>query len=122
MDMLAPAGPATLAVAIPPSGRRTRHYRGFPPKLTGGIDTRVDMPTAVLVLAEPDTTGGWHLRRYAADGSDAGNTWHPSWPEAVGQLEFEYVSNLIFTCVPPEADDPRSYSAALASGGGPTKA
>lgn len=95
-----PPRAATAWVQIPSDGLRTRHYRGFPPKLAGGVDARQFMAPAVLVLARPAGEDGWHLDRYATDGSFAGNTWHAAWVDADYQLRFEYVSDFVFEPVP----------------------
>jgi hypothetical protein len=110
-----PSQPATLWVQPPSDGLHTRHYRGLPPQVTGGVDIRHFYPPARLVLARPEGGGGWLLDRYAGDGAFAGNTFHASWTEAVDQIQFEYVSNLAFEPIPPNADDPRLYAQQLAT-------
>jgi len=103
--------PAFAWVRIPADGHHTRHYRGLPPRVTGGVDTREFMAPGVLVLARPATgEGSWYLDRYAADGSFAGSTWHPSWVDALEQIQFEYESDLVFEPVPDDATDPRTYA------------
>jgi hypothetical protein len=75
------------------------------------------MAPAILILGRPDREAGWNLDRYACDGSFAGNTWHPSWADALYQIQFEYESDLIFEPVPKDATDPRKYAGALAARG-----
>ena len=41
------------------------------------------------------------MDRYASNGSFVGNTLHASWTLAVDQIQFEYVSDLAFTPIPP---------------------
>jgi hypothetical protein len=60
---------------------KTKHYLGFPPELTGGVDTRQEMGTALFLVIqeEPD---GLFLYRYGAQGTCVGDTWHTNVDEA----------------------------------------
>ena len=110
-----PDSPATATVAIPAEGPRTRHYDGLPPEMTGGVDTRREMPPAVLVLVAPYGDGRWDLDRYAGDGSYAGSSMHDTWGSLVEQLQSEYLSDLAFTPVPAEVVDVRTYASELSA-------
>jgi hypothetical protein len=70
---------------------QTIHYRGLPVELTGGVDRRTVMPWARVVLLEEEEPGGSAtLWRWDANGEFAGDTWHESVEDAMGQAEFEY--------------------------------
>ena len=68
---------------------KVRHFRGFPPQLTGGKDDRKDFPAAGVLVIEkiPD---GIFLIRYTQDGSFAGDTWHKTVEDAKNQANYEY--------------------------------
>jgi hypothetical protein len=70
----------------------TKHYQGLPPELTPGRDTRIQLPTAdmVILVFEDETPGDCYLYRYTRDGKSVGDTWHPSAAEAREQASFEF--------------------------------
>jgi hypothetical protein len=68
---------------------RVRHYVGVPPELSGGCETRREMPPASVLLIEQSEEGVF-LLRYAATGHFAGDTWHPTVEQAKEQAVFEY--------------------------------
>ena len=109
-----PEGPCTLSVATPPDERRVIHYDGLSPELTGGQDTRREMPPAVLVLVCPYGDGRWDVDRYANDGTYGGSTHHDDWASVVEELRNEYLSELTFTPVPEDVDE-RAYASELAA-------
>jgi hypothetical protein len=82
-----------------------RHYRGFPPELTGGEDLREQMPPAAVLLIEPKSSGIF-LVRFAADGQFAGDTWHKTIEDAQYQATCEYENSLSdWIAVPPDVED-----------------
>jgi len=84
----------------------TRQLRGFPPEVTGGVDGRVPMPSArlLVITTKPD---GVFLERFASDGEFAGDTWHRSVEEARQQADSEYGLRLgDWRAVPPDVEDP----------------
>ena len=68
---------------------KTRHYRGWPPQLTGGSDSRELMEPAALLVIEhkPD---GVFLYRFTADRRCVGDTWHETLDAAKQQAAFEF--------------------------------
>lgn len=66
-----------------------RHYRGFPPNITGGKDLREQLGTPVLLLID-NKLSGIFLFRYAQNGEVVGDTWHTSIDEAKEQADSEY--------------------------------
>lgn len=76
-----------------PSDLTVKHYRGFPPALTGGADRREAMVAAAFLVIE-EKASGWFLVRFTADGSCVGDTWHMSVNEAKDQAIFEFGNGL----------------------------
>lgn len=72
-----------------PSDSKVRHFIGAPPELTGGTDTRWEMPPPAVLLIEPSESGVL-LIRYADDGRFAGDTWHATVDEAKEQAAYEF--------------------------------
>ena len=71
------------------SAPRVHHYVGVPPELTGGRETRRELPpTSVLLIDQSEN--GVFLIRFADDGRVAGDTWHPTVDEAKEQATFEF--------------------------------
>lgn len=68
---------------------KTKHYIGIPPELTGGVDTRQEMGTALFLVIqeEPD---GITLYRYGAQGTCVGDIWHRNVDEAKEQATYEF--------------------------------
>jgi hypothetical protein len=67
------------------------------------------LPPAVALLIE-NTSEGWFLFRLAADGSDAGDTWHGSLDDARHQAATEFeVTNDSWREVPRSVDDPVAF-------------
>lgn len=63
------------------------------------------MPVAAALVIET-TPEGVSLERYSATGEFAGDTWHPTVDEAVGQAEFEFPGRLTaWRSVPRDVDD-----------------
>lgn len=58
--------------------------------MTGGIDYRVELPWAdvIIVTAEPET--GYLLDRYTKSGEWINDTWHETLDSALNQAAFEY--------------------------------
>jgi len=76
-------------VSSVPNPPRTFHYRGAPPELTGGRDSRVLMPPARVLIIEPDH-GSYMLYRYAADGEygEGLGEWRPIPPDRADAVEY----------------------------------
>ena len=69
--------------------RPTIHFRGMPSEIAGERGKREELPyPSVLVIKE--TSSGVFLIRYAADGSDVGDTWHLNIADAQHQAQVEY--------------------------------
>jgi hypothetical protein len=90
---------------VEPLKAKVRHYRGFPPELTGGEDLREQMPPAAVLLIEPKPSGIF-LFRFTANGQVVGDTWHETVEDAQHQATFEY-ENLVsdWIAVPPDVED-----------------
>jgi hypothetical protein len=71
-------------------------------------------PAFLLVEHRPD---GIFLFRYTAEGEYAGDTWHQSHEEAIGQARFEY-GDLVgdWLPVPPEVRDVVAFARHLRLG------
>ena len=94
------------------SSAKVRHYRGLPPELTGGKDTRQKMGPALFLVIKEEKSGIF-LYRYSANGNCVGDTWHMSVDEAKDQAAYEY-EGLVgkWSNVPPEVDDVVSFGLA----------
>ena len=91
---------------------RVKHYRGFPPELTGGKDARVLLPVARVIVLELKLSGAY-LYRYAADASFGGETWHPTIDDAKHQARFEFGDAMSdWQEIPSDADDAMTYALA----------
>jgi hypothetical protein len=91
-----------------------KHYKGVPPELTDGEDTRKEMPSALLLVIDnkPD---GVFLYRFDAKGECVGDTWHMSIEDAKHQATYEYeglVTN--WQDVPDAIEDVAEYGLARA--------
>ncbi len=95
-----------VADLAPFDEENTRQLRGLPPELTGGVDARVPMPPArlLVITTKPD---GVFLERFAFDGEFAGDTWHRSVEEAKQQADSEFGPRLgEWRSVPQDVEDP----------------
>jgi hypothetical protein len=101
----------SILTAEPPSAK-VRHYRGLPPELAGGKDTRQEMGPALFLVIKEEQSGIF-LYRYSASGDCVGDTWHMSVDEAKDQAAYEY-EGLVgeWSSVPPEVDDVVSFGLA----------
>lgn len=90
---------------------QSEYYVGLPPEMTGGEDLRVPMLIARVVIAMEGERRGWILYRYTSDRKLAGETWHPSLPDAKEQAAQEYSQALgRWREIPEGIDDILSYS------------
>jgi hypothetical protein len=55
----------TSRIIGPAAEARVRHYRGLPPQLTGGKDTRAEMETSALLLIKQSQDGFFAIQRMA---------------------------------------------------------
>jgi hypothetical protein len=100
----------TARVTDVPSAKRTQHYVGLPPAVTGRKDDRHEMPSPSVLIIE-ERSDGIFLNRFAANGQAAGDTWHRSLDEAKEQAEMEFGGNIsTWKEVPPEIDDPIPFA------------
>lgn len=65
---------------------RTKHSIGLPVDLGGGPMPMAD--ASFVVLAR--TPDGYFLERYTETGEFAGDTWHQTLADALGQADWEY--------------------------------
>jgi hypothetical protein len=72
-----------------PFVKKTRHYVGLPPQLTGGTDTREEMIRPAFLTIE-EKEDGVFLTRFTSTGEYVGDTWHESIELAERQAEFEF--------------------------------
>jgi hypothetical protein len=92
-----------------PGESKKRHFVGLPPALTGGTDTRVPLPRAVIVILEK-RQDGFFLLRYAEDGAFAGDTWHMNEEDALHQARCEFGDSAErWIIIPDEVVDPLNY-------------
>lgn len=84
-----------LAALVVQSGEQgaVRHYWGLPEGLRGDRGS-VPMPPATVLAVVREPRAGFVLYRFGVDGSDAGDTWHPTVAEAKGQADFEFGPHL----------------------------
>lgn len=75
---------------IPGAPGRTKHSIGLPVEL-GGDPVRMADPAFVAVASRPD---GFFLERYTDTAEFAGDTWHQTQADAVGQAEWEYAGRV----------------------------
>jgi hypothetical protein len=76
-------------VEQPVKPEKIRQFRGLPPDLTGGTDTREELPWPRVLLIE-ETPEGIFLFRFTKDSTCVGDTWHLDIEEAKEQASFEY--------------------------------
>jgi len=83
----------------------TRQFRGMPPELTQGVDSREPMPEAKMLIITLKKDGIF-LERFSGEGEFAGDTWHQSVLEAKQQAEAEYGDRVgTWTPVPVDVED-----------------
>jgi len=100
-------------VGQPEEQQHSRHFLGFPPELTGGIDYRERLPWPRVVLIE-EKNSGIFLYRFTENGSTCGDTWHQNLDEAKEQAAFEYGHLLAgWHNVPPDVADPIAFALAV---------
>ena len=86
-----------------------KHYKGVPPELTGGEDTRKEMSSALLLVIE-NKSDGVFLYRFDAKGQCVGDTWHMSIEDAKDQATYEYEGFAMnWQDVPDEVEDVAEY-------------
>jgi len=84
---------------------RTRHYKGLPPDLTGGVDQRTLLPWPDVVLLEESKDGAM-LYHSTRDAEFGGDTWHENIDAAKHQADFEFGESLgEWRLIPDEVDD-----------------
>jgi len=89
---------------------KTRHFLGFPPQLTEGIDTRREIGRARAVILSEDSPGV-SLDRLDAEGKDAGDTWHQNREDALDQATFEYPDAIEgWQDIPNDVEDAVAYA------------
>jgi len=93
------------------------HYKGLPPILTGGIDTRQQMDSALYLVIEV-TSEGVFLNRFDAQGECVGDTWHMNIDDAKDQALGEF-KDLIqdWEDIPSDVEDVAVYGLARAKSG-----
>jgi hypothetical protein len=88
---------------------RVKHFIGLPPSLTEGVDQRVEMEPATILVIE-EKSDGVLLYRYSLDGSFVGDTWHLNIDDAQHQATFEYPGMVLkWDDVPNHVDDVVSF-------------
>ena len=96
----------TARVTHAPEEPKTKHYRGLPPQVAGGTDSRQPMESPGLLVIEQKPDGVF-LFRFMADRRCVGDTWHESVDAAKRQAAFEFDDLLTaWRLVPDEVDDP----------------
>lgn len=68
---------------------KVKHYRGMPPELAGGTDTRKEMGSARFLVIEINPDGVF-LYRFDAEGDCVGDTWHMTVEHAKDQAAYEF--------------------------------
>lgn len=63
----------------------TSHLAGLPPQFTEGIDRRIQLPLAEVLVIRPESAGVL-LIRWKRDGTFCGDTWHSTLEEALEQV------------------------------------
>lgn len=73
----------------------------------GGRPIRLRPSKTLVITQAPD---GYSIDRYAADGATAGDTWHPTFDEAIGQAAWEF-GDLVgeWSAIPEGEGDPISF-------------
>ncbi len=93
--------------------KKTRHFLGLPPELTGGEDNRTPLPFPKILIIEKKGNS-FYLFRYDIKGNFAGDTWHLNLEDAKHQAEFEYKDNISeWKEVPEDVDDPIIYALSM---------
>lgn len=91
---------------VAPSEPKVRHYKGLPPQLTGGADSREQLAVPILLLIEQEADGA-SLYRYDADGRIVGDTFHETLDDARRQAHLEYGKQPAdWEPVPDNVEDP----------------
>lgn len=106
----------TARVIYAPDAPKTKHFRGAPPRIAGGVDARqlLAVPALLLIEQKPD---GVFLFRFTADNRCVGDTWHESIDAAKQQATFEFDELLsAWKAVPVDVTDPVAFGLAPDSG------
>jgi hypothetical protein len=85
-------------------------FEGLPEALSGGKDTRRELPIAqILIIEEKDD--GVYLYRFTADGHFGGDTWHTVIEDAKHQAQSEYGEAVgEWHPIPSQAEDSLLYA------------
>ncbi len=105
---------ARLFAVLPKSTLSTtvRHFRGSPPEVSGGLETRLELGPPRLLVVEQKADGIF-LYRYDAQGDCVGDTWHMTVADAQHQAEYEYNGHaLTWSEVPPNTGDVTAFALA----------
>lgn len=95
---------------------KTKHYKGLPPKVTEGADSRVSM-NAPIVLVIEEREDGVFLYHFDAKADCVGDTWHHDIDEAKEQARSEFQNHLThWTEVPTEDQDIQKFVRGLFPG------
>src|SRR6267378_6616824 len=81
-----------------------KHYRGMPPELTGGKDTRQEMGPADSLMIE-EMSDGVFLYRFDSKGECVGDTWHLNLEDAKCQASYEFEGVVLNWTEEPQAVD-----------------
>jgi len=107
--------PARIAARLTAYKPKVHHYIGAPPEVTGGVETRNEMPLTSVLLIERSEDGVL-LIRYAANGQFAGDTWHSTVEEAKEQALFEFGESLSpWKDIPVDVNDVLAFMTSAAS-------
>ena len=91
----------------------SRHFRGLPPELTSGVDTREKLGRAAYLVIEQKPDGVF-LERFDERGEPVGDTWHRSIPEAEDQARHEFGNTLTaWEDIPMQTTDEAVYCLGL---------
>jgi hypothetical protein len=106
---------ALVAPAAPGRPVKTLHSSGLPPELSEGVDGRLAMPWARLLVLEEGSDGGVGAMLYRYGGEDlevfAGDTWAKSVEQAQVQAAYEFEELLgPWEPVPTDVDDATAYA------------
>lgn len=96
-------------LSVSPASIKVKHYRGLPPEVAGGVDTRQQMSSPAYLVIEAKHDGVF-LYRYDINGNGVGDTWHMNVDDAKHQANYEYeglVKNWID--VPIQAEDAAAF-------------
>lgn len=86
---------------------RVRHHEGgLPPSAASdGVDRRVLLPRAALVVIDDKGAEGVFIFRFDDDGNEVGDTWHETADDALRQAAFEYEGRLNWETIPSDVED-----------------